>query len=199
MNDERLSALLDDELPGDETRQAIDQLLAEPEARGTWARYHLLGDALRASAELSAAATAPPQADNIVAFPSRTQGKTAPPRRVPRPGLGLAAVAALAAVALIIASPRPGGDAQQTAVALGTAPPAGATSVAVNAQSVRDLAPSPSVEPLPSASISQSDMVQDDEAARRMNVYLYDFNDKRARQSAPGMHSYVHIVGFERP
>lgn len=201
MNDERLSALMDDELPGDETREAVGQLLAEPEARGTWARYHLLGDALRASSELTAAATARPQADNIVPFPTRIQTKPAPARSVPRTGLGLAAAAALAAVALIVASPRPGGEAQPTAVALGTAtaPPAGATSVAPTAQPVGGLAPSPSIEPLPTANISQTAMVRDDEAERRMNVYLYDFNDKRAQQSVPGMHSYVHIVGFERP
>lgn len=184
MNDERLSALIDDELPGDETRAALDEVLAEPRARAAWGRYHLIGDALRASAAAPADIAARPYPDNVVAFPAHNAPAPSSPPRAPRVGLALAAAAALAAVALIIAAPRPDAGPAVNPVAQNSAP---------------GPITAPSAEPLPNATISQADMVREDEAERRLNVYLYDFNDKRARQSAPGTHSYVHIVGFERP
>lgn len=44
---ERLSALVDNETDSFETRRLIDELLKSEEDRGTWARYHLIGDSLR--------------------------------------------------------------------------------------------------------------------------------------------------------
>ncbi|TVP83468.1 MAG: anti-sigma factor [Thioalkalivibrio sp.] len=44
---ERLSALIDNETEGFETRRLIDELLKSEEDRRTWARYHLIGDSLR--------------------------------------------------------------------------------------------------------------------------------------------------------
>ncbi|MBK6657867.1 MAG: sigma-E factor negative regulatory protein [Proteobacteria bacterium] len=86
MNDERLSALIDDELPGDETRAALDEVLTEPRARAAWGRYHLIGDALRASAVEPADIAARPYPDNVVAFPAHNAPAPSTGRRASRAG-----------------------------------------------------------------------------------------------------------------
>lgn len=45
--EERLSALVDDEVTGFETRRLCDELARDPEARETWSRQHLIGAAIR--------------------------------------------------------------------------------------------------------------------------------------------------------
>jgi len=198
MNDEQLSALMDDQLPAGETRQAVDDLLAEPAARATWRRYHLLGDALRAHAELPATGTARSPSDNVVPFP-RPERKS-----LPRTGLGLAAAAALAAVALIIAAPGP----QQATAPQGLAMTAGGgqptvtpppTALSNERVAVSDLPRG--AEPFApiSVTVSQTGMIKEDEAQKRMNTYLINFNEQRARQRTPGVHPYVRIVGYDTP
>ncbi|WP_043740140.1 sigma-E factor negative regulatory protein [Thioalkalivibrio nitratireducens] len=44
---ERLSALVDNETDAFETRRLVGELLKSDGDRGTWARYHLIGDGLR--------------------------------------------------------------------------------------------------------------------------------------------------------
>lgn len=44
---EHLSALIDGETNRFETRRVLDSLLGDAEQRGRWARYHLIGEALR--------------------------------------------------------------------------------------------------------------------------------------------------------
>jgi sigma-E factor negative regulatory protein RseA len=44
---EQLSALVDGELGADETRALLNELESDPEIRGHWERYHLIGEALR--------------------------------------------------------------------------------------------------------------------------------------------------------
>ncbi|MBS0002636.1 MAG: sigma-E factor negative regulatory protein [Thioalkalivibrio sp.] len=44
---ERLSALVDNETEGFETRRLIDELLKSEDDRRIWSRYHLVGDSLR--------------------------------------------------------------------------------------------------------------------------------------------------------
>ena len=49
MNDERerLSALVDQEMDRDESDALLTRICERPDLRGTWDRYHLIGDALR--------------------------------------------------------------------------------------------------------------------------------------------------------
>ncbi|MEW8251119.1 MAG: sigma-E factor negative regulatory protein [Candidatus Thiodiazotropha sp.] len=44
---ERLSALVDDEISGDEISGEINKLKTSQESLGVWSRYHLIGDAMR--------------------------------------------------------------------------------------------------------------------------------------------------------
>ncbi len=44
---ERISALMDGELGGQEAQTTLARLLKEPEVRSEWLNYHLIGDALR--------------------------------------------------------------------------------------------------------------------------------------------------------
>jgi len=44
---ERISALMDGDLDGQEAQTAVQRLLSEPDARSGWAQYHLISDALR--------------------------------------------------------------------------------------------------------------------------------------------------------
>lgn len=52
LSGERLSALVDGGLQGDERAQALGALLSEPQSAVTWHAYHVVGDVLR-SAELA--------------------------------------------------------------------------------------------------------------------------------------------------
>lgn len=48
-SDEHISALVDGELDEQERHAAVDALLSQSDARKSWGRYHLIGDALRRS------------------------------------------------------------------------------------------------------------------------------------------------------
>ena len=45
--------------------------------------------------------------------------------------------------------------------------------------------------------VNQTFIVRGDETQQRMNSYVTDFNEQRARQPTPGVHRYVRIVGFD--
>ena len=197
MNDEQLSALMDDELPDEATRQAVSELLVEPAARATWGRYHLLGDALRASAEAPAVNAARPPADNVVPFAKPEHKARA------RTGLALAAAAALAAVALIVTAPGPQQDGASNGLAsqVGNGTPTDTTAQPTGLSDERLVsADVPNDDPyVTPVTVSQTDMIKDDEAQKRLNTYLINFNEQRARQRTPGVHPYVRIVGYDTP
>ena len=180
MNDEQLSALMDDELAADASREAVAQLLTESQSRATWGRYHLIGAALRGTP----AALAPPP-DNVVALPR------AAPRPVSRIGLGLAAAAVLAAVVLIV-SPQVREDPAALELAEAPVVPHGGDNT-TQRNSVEALGPSQDATTV----VNQTFIVRGDETQQRMNSYVSDFNEQRARQPTPGVHPYVRNVGYE--
>lgn len=201
MNDEQLSALMDEALPLDATRQAVTELLAEPPARATWRRYHLIGDVLRATTD-QPASRPQPHSDNVVLFPK--PDSFAQPMRKPlsRAGLGLAAAAALVAVALIISAPAPQNGAAPNSIAMNVdlGAPRGSVPVAVVPDAeLTASANEVAGEAFGPHSVSQTGIVKEDEAQKRMNTYLINFNEQRARQRTPGVHSYVRIVGYDTP
>lgn len=180
MNDEQLSALMDDELAADASCEAVTQLVAEADSRATWGRYHLIGAALRDVP----VPLAPPQ-NNVVAFPS------VEPPPVSRIGLGLAAAAALAAFALIVA---PHLRQESTPVEFASTPdvPHGGE---ISALANNPPATSPGQDA--TTVVNQTFIVRGDETQQRMNSYVRDFNEQRARLPTPGVHPYVRIVGYE--
>ena len=52
--DERISALVDDELSSFESRRLVDELVADSALKRRWGRYHLIGDVLRDEVYLKA-------------------------------------------------------------------------------------------------------------------------------------------------
>ncbi|CAN0417051.1 unnamed protein product [Phaeothamnion confervicola] len=204
MNDEQLSALIDDALPQEVTREAVTALLAEAPARATWRRYHLIGDALRASSEQPVSTRQPhPHSDNVVPFPPFESLPKPVRKPLSRAGLGLAAAAALAGVALIVVSnPAPDNGAAPNNIAM-TAE-LGVPAVSVPVTVVRDaelMASANEVagEAFAPPGVSQTGIIKEDEAQKRMNTYLINFNEQRARQRTPGVHPYVRIVGYDTP
>ncbi len=203
MNDEQLSALMDDALPPEATRDAVSELLEEAPARATWRRYHLLGDALRATADQPASVPLTHlQGDNVVPFPKPDTSPQPTRKPLSRTGLGLAAAAALAVVAVIVSAPAPQNIAAPSSIATNTT--VGAPRVNVPVPTVTDAELVASGNEVASAafaphSVSQTDMIKEDEAQKRMNTYLINFNEQRARQRTPGVHPYVRIVGYDTP
>jgi sigma-E factor negative regulatory protein RseA len=194
MKDEQLSALMDDELPGEATREAVSELLAAPQARATWGRYHLIGDALRAAAEQSTlVAESRPAADNVVPF--------AKPERKPvsRAGLGFAAAAALAAVAFIVPHSATHSGNAANGIAMNRSLERQNVSAQQRAAVDDALNDDGTGTAMDTTTVSQTDTVREDEAQKRMNTYLINFNEQRARQRTPGVHPYVRIVGYDTP
>lgn len=123
-NREQLSALMDGELDGARGRQLIDRLLAEPELRALWARYHLLGGALeRSRCQVDVEALPGRVRRALAAEPAPPEvRRLALPRAWLRPAAGLALAASVAAVAVIgLHLSRPGPAAPPP---LASAPPA---------------------------------------------------------------------------
>ncbi len=193
MNDEQLSALIDDELPAEATREAVSQLLTEPRAQATWGRYHLLGDALRASAQQHPGISqSPPQPANVVPFPQSRVPAQPARRLLSRGGLGIAAAAA---VALLVSVPQSDNPANSVALQAPTVLKSMPLPVGERVASGTEIIS----EPFAPSTVSQTRMIKEDEAQKRMSIYLINFNEQRARQRAPGTHPYVHIIGYDTP
>lgn len=176
MNEEQLSALVDDELDAADARSALDTLGTDDALRRAWGRYHLMGEALRAGRDPSARAT-------VVPLPERRG------RAMPVAGLAIAASVAALALALVLL---PAGDDALDAPALAdTAPPSAAAlaSAAAVQPQVRSLVP---VEASREPAIAPAGAYDE-----RLNGYLVNFNEQRSRLGVPGVHPYVRIVGFE--
>lgn len=167
---EKLSALMDDELTEIETRRLLDEVAHNPQHRATWERYHLLRAALRN--ELGIAA--PPDmaervANKLTDMPVRS--------RVPLRTTGLVAMAASVAAVVIIGlqwlnRPEP---APVSPVASQTTP--AATRVATATHSPRENA-----RPL--------------ETERTLNAYLVEHNEF-ATTGMGSMLPYVRVVGHD--
>lgn len=107
-----ISALMDGELEGQEARQALNRLKADPESREHWDSFHVIGDAMRGEPLLSprfSQALAQRLAEEpTVLAPQRS--KSAPKRVVTFALSAAASVSAAALVAWVALSPTaPGG------------------------------------------------------------------------------------------
>ncbi len=93
---EKLSALIDGEIQSDSLHAHLGRLRADPELRGAWDTYHLIGDALRGQ-------IGPGIADRVVARLREEPTVLAPrPERNPSRGLGWYAMSAAASVAAVV-------------------------------------------------------------------------------------------------
>jgi sigma-E factor negative regulatory protein RseA len=176
MNQERISAFVDGESAHDEINEVIDTLTRDPEFQGIWSRYHLIGEVLRADGlSIHAASGSPVEDDaaNVVPLPAK--------RNLLAPIAGLAIAASVAALAVTIAlHPAQQSEQPEFQVAASVTP--------------QTLAPAPihSIK-----STTGSVVVPVGEYDQRLNGYLVNFNEQRARLGVRGVHPYVRIVGFE--
>jgi len=102
---EKVSALIDGELQSDSLHAHLGRLRADPELRGAWDTYHLIGDALRGQ-------VGPGIADRVVAR-LREEPTVLAPRQEQSPSrrLGwyaMSAAASVAAVAFVVWTASPG-------------------------------------------------------------------------------------------
>ena len=102
---EKVSALIDGELQSDSLHAHLARLRADPELRGAWDTYHLIGDALRGH-------ISPAISDRVVARLREEPTVLAPrPERSPSRRLGwyaMSAAASVAAVAFVVWTASPG-------------------------------------------------------------------------------------------
>ena len=176
VNQEKISVLVDGEFADDEIGEVIDTLMRDSELQRAWSRYHLIGEALRADSLPGRAPAASPidqGRDSVVSLADRRRSYT--------PLVGLAIAASVAALAVTLAL-RPYQQPTE---------PEFQVAASVTTQS---LAP----EPIDSIrSQSGQAVVAVGAFDQRLNGYLVNFNEQRARLGVPAVHPYVRIVGFE--
>ncbi len=103
---ERLSALVDDELPSNEIGGEVNKLSRNEGAQASWSRYHLIGDAMRREIGSlydpgMAQAISRRLADEpVVLAPAAVKSRATPRRKTLA---GLAVAASVAAVAVVMA------------------------------------------------------------------------------------------------
>ena len=199
---ERLSAFVDGELRGPARARVVDALYGSSELRRAWARFHLIGDAVRKvgpvpdAGSVAGSVSAALSAEHGVRCESRLRG----PRLVPLAGLAFAA--AIAGVAILgihsldddgARSPVAAGVSRpEVAVADTTVADVGAITADRVAPHVASTASRPAA---PEATrLKWSDVAPDAEA--RLNAYLVNHNEY-AGDGMRGVLPYVRIVGYQ--
>jgi sigma-E factor negative regulatory protein RseA len=175
MSKQEISALMDGELPPEASSVAVDALARDRELKAAWRRYHLIGDAMRETASTRKVVSASTQVSEIAPHRAAPQIRRRPPHLI---GLALAAGVATIAVILLLRTPD------------GT--PSSANAIVENNSIAAPSPVNPVVSIRPAAiplEVSEND--------QRLNSYLVNFNEQRARYGAPSVHPYVRIVGFE--
>jgi sigma-E factor negative regulatory protein RseA len=103
---ERLSALVDDEIPENEIPMEFKKLSNNPSSCEVWSHYHLIGDAMRGEAgplytsELAQTISRRLQDEPVVMVPAAVKQTKVPKHRT---YTGFAVAASLAAVAVVLA------------------------------------------------------------------------------------------------
>lgn len=109
---EKLSALMDGELEGQEMTASLQELQGDPAQRQTWQHYHLIGDALRkslpshidgsfASRVSQAIAEDASPVSTVVEFKPKPKLAPQPRQAISKPLAGFALAASVAAVAYL--------------------------------------------------------------------------------------------------
>ncbi len=188
---ERLSALVDSELPPGEIEAALAELAAEPALRDTWSRYQLIGTAIRRgvpdvldprlAARIAAAVDAaePETGSDDIEAPSPDGRQPAGGARWRRTLGGLAMAASVAAVALY-------------GVRFVTAP----VPEAPGAPALAKLAPSAPTA-MTVAATATSDPTPLDE--RRLSDYLQRHNELALGGRVRALPPYVRVVSASGP
>lgn len=200
INHEDLSAFMDGEFEGN-SAGVIERLLADPDSRDAWMRYHLIAEAMRQSlpghldSRLSTSVSEKLQDEPVVLRPA---GKRAPGYL--KPVAGLAIAASVASVAILGIQQQRG---EETAPGLNRT-----SSVAViqpNIPMERQMG-NPAARP---ASIDSGRSVSVNRPAPlprareevtdpRLNNYLINYNEYHANTGMQGMLPYARMVAHDR-
>lgn len=179
MNKEDISALVDDEVEPARLGGLLDELAADHGLQQTWGRYHLIGDVLRSRDSSTAGVASEAAAPRHLHVASHGSGPARGTNRRPLLAWGLAAGMAALALTAVLRTPLetppivPTGNARTSAPALVVAADNAANTAT---RAVRTVSAS---------------------GTQRLQGYLVNFNEQRARLGVPGVHPYVRIVGFE--
>ena len=196
-SNEHLSAFVDGELQGPARDRVVDALYGSAEVRRAWARFHLIGDAVRKIAPVPGAGSI---AGNVSEVLSDEQIVPVAPRsRRPRfvPLAGLALAAAVAGVAVLGIHGLDDGGARSPSVtgvshqAIAVAAPVSTTADSTELRSASTVA-KPAAPETPG--LKWSDVAPDAEA--RLNAYLVNHNEY-AGNGMRGVLPYVRIVGYQ--
>jgi sigma-E factor negative regulatory protein RseA len=180
---ERLSALVDSELPRDEIAGEINKLCQSKEAKEGWTSYHLIGDAMRRdmgpaySSELAAEISRRIQAEPVIFAPGAIPAK-APSRK--KSLVGLAVAASMVGAAVLIApqliSPEGADAPQQIAQA---EPQAAAQTYHVTQNGTR------------------WELLKKPEVATKLNAYLVNHRERSTANKINGILPYAAFVSYD--
>lgn len=110
---QKISELLDDELPESDSRRVLRGMMEDRELRGVWERYYLIRSAMRreldvvVSPVIADRITAMVESENVVPMRRRFSGRIAP--RLGKLVAGLAIAASVATVAIVSLQPSKNG------------------------------------------------------------------------------------------
>lgn len=196
-SNEELSAFVDGELQGPARDRVVDDLYGSSDLRRTWARFHLIGDAVRKVGPVPGADSIAGNVRVALSAEQVVQFRPRQPRSGLRPLAGLAVAAAIAALAVLGIHSLDDGGAGPRSVAGVSRPEtpvtdAASTTPEASAPRIAAMAPPPAV-PRPSR-LQWSDVAPDTEA--RLNAYLVNHH-VYAGDGMRGVLPYVRIVAYQ--
>ena len=196
-SNERLSAFVDGELQGPVRARIVDALYESPELRRTWARFHLIGDAVRGTGFVPGADDIADRVSAALADERIVRLEPRPRHRVLRPLSGLAIAATIAGIAILGVNQLDDGGARSPQLADVSSPePAVTGSVPAAAETALSrVAPSETTPAGPDAARLKWSGVAP-HAQERLNVYLANHNEY-AGVGMSGVLPYVRIVGYQ--
>jgi sigma-E factor negative regulatory protein RseA len=195
--EEKLSALVDNELTSFESRRLINELANDPVLKSRWGRYHLMGDLMRGEVYLEAE-------NNFAAGVMSRINEEAVPEVSSRnknawlkPMTGVAIVASVAVVSLFSLKniTNEGGFTSEQMVTVGETAPANSPVASSTTAPGNSMVQPVSVEnPAVVDPEGKIDPLQRISSEPRMNSYLATHAEFAAR---PGIMPRVRVVGFE--
>jgi len=180
---ERLSALVDDELPSGEISGEIQKLFNSEQARASWSRYHLIGDAMRRemgslyTPSLGQEISRRLQDEPVALAPNAIKQPTSISRKA---WSGLAIAASVAALAVVMTPQliNPEGD---------TTP-----------QQVAEVKPLPQSNTLYVAQDgTRWDLLKKPEVESRLNAYLVNHQELSPSSNIKGIMPYATFVSYD--
>ena len=192
---EQLSALMDGELTPDEMKHQISALKKDSALHQTWAAYHMLGDAMRKSPQLSVGFTAK-LARQLAEEPTILAPRRTPQINAPRYAMPIAASVAAVSMVGILTWQMVQVNKNDVPISIAAAPLTSLQNVAVTSPQAVLSAPSATSLVSPLAKVARPETVQFSRVVS--NPYLLahqEFSPSYAREGIP---AYVRTVSEQQ-